>query len=192
MPHNHYILSMMIILNMLLMLDMMIVKRGMVVIVVMILMNIMLMVKVKMTMLLFSSCLLRHSPPFPRPVATQVYLSLPKYTPNSAVPPFLSPIPISHYQFSSPIGNFPISHSYRPLPSLRAYFLLAIAIAMANSPLPVADQKFTSHRYGVILLWICHPPEEVSGTNSSQLCVLHSALVRKEVNVIRGGGREDT
>ena len=119
----------------------------MVVIVVMILMNIMLIVKVKMTMLLFSSCLLRHSPPFPRPVATQVYLSLPKYTPNSAVPPFLSPIPISHYQFSSPIGNFPISHSYRPLPSLRAYFLLAIAIAMAHSPLPVSDQKFTSHRY---------------------------------------------
>ena len=118
-------------------------------IVLMIMMNITWMLKVKMTMLLFSSCLLRHSSPLLSVaaqvylwlpmytcrcpcilVATQVYLLLPKYTPNwpnsADVNPLLlscASISITHLpHFSLSIGFF-----HGILPIGHSPFLLTIA-----------------------------------------------------------------
>ena len=94
----------------------------MVMIVLMILMNIMWMQKVKMTMLLFSSSLLRHSSPL-LSVAAQVYLSCrcPSIRQTGqtqlmsspcclAVPPLLLPIiPISHCPLAFPMAYYPLA-----------------------------------------------------------------------------------
>ena len=120
----------------------------MVMIVLMILMNIMWMQKVKMTMLLFSSSLLRHSSPL-LSVAAQVYLSCrcPSIRQTGqtqlmsspcclAVPPLLLPIiPISHCPLAFPMAYYPLA--IFPFLLTIAYFLLDIA--SSQGPWPIAS-----------------------------------------------------